>query len=238
MEVRINKFLADHGIASRRAIDVLIVEKRIKVNGSILQKPGYMVSDDDRVVVDGKEIGRKLKKNVYILLNKPSDCVTTAKDSHGRKTVLDCVESEARVFPIGRLDKNTTGVLILTNDGDLANTLMHPRYSVEKVYRAYIDREFMDRDVQIFEAGISLDGKKTSPCSARFFQHDRRDVIVTLHEGKNRQIHRMFGALGYRVQKLERIRYAGLEVGVLKQGEWRYLTVKEVEFLKKRSNNK
>ncbi len=233
MAARINKFLADHGIASRRAVDKLILERRVTVNGVILEKPGYMVRDKDRVAVDGKEITREAQQSVSMLLNKPLDCIATAKDTHGRKTVLDYIESDVRVFPIGRLDKNTTGVLILTNDGDLAHTLMHPRYSVEKVYRTYINKAFGDRDKKTFEAGIVLDGAKTAPCSARFFHNDRRDVIITLHEGKNRQIHRMFRALGFTVQKLERIRYANLDARGLKQGEWRYLTKKEVENLKK-----
>ncbi len=233
MKVRINKFLADHGIASRRAIDRLILEKRITVNGAVLEKPGQMVCDQDSVAVDGKEIQRGEKKLIFILLNKPAHCVTTAKDTHDRKTVLDCVKINARIFPIGRLDMNTTGVLLLTNDGDLAHTLMHPRFSVEKVYRAYIDRAFSDKDKKAFEAGITLDGKQTARCSTQLFRGDRRDVVVVLHEGKNRQIHRMFRALGYTVQRLDRVRYAGLSAGGLKQGEWRHLAPREIEGIKK-----
>ncbi len=241
MDVRINKFLADHGIASRRAIDILISKKRIRVNGVVLQKPGFIVHNSDRITVDGKEIKHESKKNVYILFNKPRDCVTTAKDTYGRKTVLDYIQSDSRIFPIGRLDKDTTGVLILTNDGECAHTLMHPRYSVEKIYRAYIGKAFSEKDKKLFESGIVLkeqsarggpaSGGKTAPCKTHFFQKDRRDVVITLHEGKNRQIHRMFGALGYTVEKLERIRYAGLDAGDLKQGEWRNLTKKEIELL-------
>ncbi|MEK7619484.1 MAG: pseudouridine synthase [Patescibacteria group bacterium] len=232
MEIRINKFLADQGIASRRGSDQLILEKRISVNGVILEKPGHVICDTDRVALDGKEIVRKSKQGVFILLNKPANCVTTAKDTHGRKTVLDCVQSESRIFPIGRLDIHTTGVLILTNDGDLANALMHPRYSIEKEYRAYLDRALTDKDMNKLESGIMLDGVKTSRSRIRFLGKDRREVIVTLHEGKNRQIHRMFGTLGYSVEKLERIRYAGLESGDLKRGEWRHLTEEEIESLK------
>ncbi len=247
MDVRINKFLADHGIASRRAIDTLISKKRIRVNGVILSKPGYIVHESDRITVDGKEIIKKQKKNVYILFNKPSDCVTTVKDTHGRKTVLDYIQSDVRVFPIGRLDKDTTGVLILTNDGECAHTLMHPRYSVEKIYRAHIHKALGDEDKKLFEDGIVLKeqsarggpafGGKTAPCKTSFFKKNRRDVVITLHEGKNRQIHRMFGALGYAVEKLERIRYAGLDAGDLKQGEWRHLTKKEAESLISNSSN-
>lgn len=233
MEVRINKFLADHGIASRRTIDRLIMEKRVTVNGVILEKPGRMIGEKDRVTVDGKEIVRAHTHHVYILLNKPTDCITTVTDTHARKTVLDYVKIKSRVFPIGRLDKDTTGVLILTNDGDLANRLMHPRYSVEKVYRAYVDRAITEKEKKFFESGVVLDGKKTAPCNIRFFGNDKRDCVITLYEGKNRQIHRMFCALGIAVQKLERVRYSGLDVRALKQGEWRYLSEKELESLKK-----
>lgn len=232
MKMRINKFLADHGVASRRAIDKLILEKRVMVNGVVLEKPGRLICDEDRVSVDGKRIVRRPKEHSTILLNKPLNCITTAKDPHGRKTVLDCVESGLRLFPIGRLDSTTTGALLLTNDGDLAYALMHPRFEVEKKYRAYIDRSFTKKDAEAFETGIVLDGKKTAPCTIRFLQGDKRDLLITLHEGKNRQIHRMLGALGYDVQRLERVSYAGLDVDGLKQGEWRHLTTKEVEALR------
>lgn len=231
--MRINKFLADQGVDSRRAIDALILEKRIKVNGITLEKPGYSVLEKDQITLDGKVIGKKVKQEyVYILLNKPTDCITTVKDTHGRKTVLDYVSIQQRIFPIGRLDKNTTGVLILTNDGECANTLMHPRFLVEKVYHAYLDKVFTDRDRKIFETGIMLDKKMTSPCTTRFIRNNKRDVVISLHEGKNRQIHRMFGSRGYIVQKLDRMSYARLTASGLKQGEWRYLTQKEILFLK------
>ena len=232
MNVRINKFLADHGIASRRAIDNLIMERRVTVNGEILEKPGRLISDDDRVAVDGKEIVRKAKNSVFILFNKPLNCITTVKDTHRRRTVLDYVQIDARVFPVGRLDMNTTGALILTNDGDVAHALMHPRYVVEKMYRAYISKVFTDDDKKIFESGMDFDGTKTAACSVRFVSNNKRDVIIALHEGKNRQIHRMFGALGYSVQTLERVSYAGLDTKGLQQGEWRYLTEKEIESLR------
>jgi len=231
MEVRINKFLADKGVASRRAIDVLIAEKRITVNGVPLGKPGLKVSEMDDIAIDGKKIVTKSKKNVYILLNKPTECITSVSDTHGRDTVLDYVQVKERIFPIGRLDKDTTGVLLLTNDGELANVLMHPRYSVEKVYRAHLDKSLTEKDKQRFESGIFLDGKKTAHSETRFFGNGTRDVIVTLHEGRNRQIHRMFGALKYTVEKLDRISYAGLTASDLKRGEWRYLSKPEVDAL-------
>lgn len=232
-DLRINKFLAEQGVASRRAIDAMIGAGRITVNDVRLTKPGYLVQEGDRIAIDGKEIKReRLKEWVTILLNKPSGCITTASDTHGRKTVLDYVHVKERIFPVGRLDKDTTGVLLLTNDGELANTLMHPRHSVEKVYRAHLDKPFISPDKRRFESGIMLDGKKTASCKTRFFQNNPRDVIITLHEGRNRQIHRMFQTLGYTVQALDRISYAGLTVGRLKQGEWRNLVKKEISFLR------
>lgn len=233
MEIRINKFLADYGIASRRTIDSLIASGRVTINGVRLERPGYMVSDGDSIAIDGKRVEIKKKQaSVTILLNKPSGCITTASDTHGRKTVLDCVRVKERIFPIGRLDKDTTGVLLLTNDGELANALMHPRHGVEKVYRALLNKPFISADRKRFESGIMLDKKKTAPCKTRFFQNSPRDVIITLHEGRNRQIHRMFTMLGYRVQALDRISYAGFTVGKLKQGEWRYLAQHELKHIK------
>lgn len=231
MPSRINKFLAEQGIASRRAIDGMIASGRITINGVVLSKPGYLVQASDAIAIDDKTVSAKRKEQVYILLNKPAGCITTAKDTHGRKTVFDFVTVKDRVFPIGRLDKDTTGVLLLTNDGELANALMHPRHEVEKVYRAYLDKPFTASDKKRFESGVLLDDKKTARCITRFFRNDPRDVIITLHEGRNRQIHRMFNARGYTVKKLDRVSYAGLTAGRLKQGEWRYLAHKELKHI-------
>lgn len=233
MEIRINKFLADRGIASRRAVDELIAQRRIAVNGIILERPGAKISETDSVAIDGKRVETRLRAFVYVLFNKPVDCITTVSDTHGRKTVLDYVKTGERIFPIGRLDKDTTGVLLLTNDGDLANTLMHPRYSVEKVYRVGLDKPFTERDKKRFEGGIMLDDKKTAPCQAQYFRNEKKDILVTLHEGRNRQIRRMFSTLGYEVKTLDRTSYAGLVAGRLKRGEWRYLTEREIGSLKK-----
>ncbi|MEK7648649.1 MAG: pseudouridine synthase [Patescibacteria group bacterium] len=228
MQVRINKYLADCGIASRRAIDKLIVEGRIAINGVVLKKPGAQVEQGDRVTMNGKRIDRAPSNHTYILFNKPANCITTASDPQGRKTVLDYVRLPARMFPIGRLDRDTTGVLILTNDGDLANKLMHPRYSVEKQYQVHLNKPLTETHRKTFESGIMLEGRKTAPCTARF-AGNKRNVVITLHEGRNRQIHRMFKELGYRVEQLERTRYAGLMAKGLGRGEWRELTKKEIE---------
>ncbi len=230
--MRINKYLAERGVASRRTVDEMIARGRVVVNGTMLEKPGYLVGEHDIITVDGKKIEQGTGKAVVILLNKPADCITTNKDTHGRKTVLDYVKVRERVFPIGRLDKNTTGVLLLTNDGNLANRLMHPRHEVEKVYHAHLDRPFTAFDKQRFERGIMLEEGKTASCVVRYFKNDRRNVMITLHEGRNRQIHRMFQALGYQVEELERMSYAGLTVTSLKLGAWRFLTEKEIEYIK------
>lgn len=211
----------------------MVAEGRITVNGTRLAKPGYLVQAGDSIAIDGKAVSAKHNEHLYILLNKPVGCITTVKDTHERKTVIDYVKVKERIFPIGRLDKDTTGVLLLTNDGELANALMHPLHGVEKVYRAVLNKPIVSADKKRFESGIMLDGKKTTACRTRFFHNNPRDVIITLHEGRNRQIHRMFQALGYRVEKLERISYAGLTVGRLKHGEWRHLAQQEVRRIKR-----
>lgn len=234
MPTRINKYLADLGVASRRAIDELIAQRRIAVNGRILEQPGYQVEPTDVIAVDSKPVSLLTPHKRYILLNKPTDCITTSSDTHGRNTVVDYIDIQERIFPVGRLDRNTTGVLLLTNDGELANALMHPRYSVEKVYRAYLDKPFTKNDRQRFESGVMLDEKRTAPCSTKFFRGNKKDILVTLHEGRNRQIHRMFQSFGYSVLRLDRISYAGLTVGEMQRGEWRELTVTELNKLKER----
>ncbi|MBI4250392.1 rRNA pseudouridine synthase [Candidatus Uhrbacteria bacterium] len=231
MAVRINKYLASLGIASRRAVDSLIAARRISVNGHVLDQAGYQVQPADVIAIDGKKISSTHPRHRYLLFNKPLDCITTRSDTHGRNTVLDYIDIKERIFPIGRLDRNTTGVLLLTNDGELANKLMHPRHGVGKAYRAYLDKSFTKKDRQHFESGIMLDDRKTASCSAQFFRGSKRDIIVTLHEGRNRQIHRMFQSLGYSVQRLDRISYAGLTAKGLQRGEWRELTKSEIQLL-------
>lgn len=229
--MRINKFLADQGIASRRTIDRFIKEGRIMVNGIVLTRLGYDIQSTDHIVIDGKEISHVSMKNRVILLNKPSGIITTMHDTHGRKTVADLVQCGMRVFPIGRLDKDTTGVLLLTNYGELAHHLMHPSHEIEKVYRARIDHVLSLSHQRALERGVMLDGKRTVPCII-YADKSRHGITITLHEGRNRQIHRMFRVLGYRVCELDRIRYAGLGVGSLARGQWRILTENEIKRLK------
>ncbi len=231
-KVRINKFLAERGIASRRAVDELISKGRISVNG-IVAMPGMKVGRADTIAIDGKPIGHAQQKRICILLNKPLDCITTSRDTHGRRTVLDVVRVPDRIFPVGRLDKDTTGVLLLTNDGELAHRLAHPRHGIDKIYRAHVNAPLTRDAKKRFEDGMMLDGRQTAPCTVRILPGDRQTVEITLHEGRNRQIHRMFRALGYRVEALDRIRYASLGVGRLQRGQWRFLAPREMRALEK-----
>lgn len=228
--MRINVFLASQGIASRRAIDHLIKDGKIEVNGITLTRLGYKVQSTDRITVGGKEVLRSSLKSIVILLNKPAKTITTTHDTCGRPTVMNLVKCDMRVFPIGRLDKDTTGVLLLTNDGILAHHLMHPSREIKKTYRAHINRALSLSDQDSLRCGVMLDGRRTAPCVVHV-NKERRIITISLHEGRNRQIHRMFRVLGYRVDKLDRICYAGLSVGSLKRGEWRMLTEDEIRKL-------
>ncbi len=231
--VRINKYLALCGIASRRAADRLVETGKVMVNGGIVTTKGITIRPGlDEVVVSGKMLALPEEKKVYILLNKPRDCITTNRDERSRETVLDLVDVKERVFPVGRLDRKTTGVLLLTNDGVLANKLMHPSSGVEKEYLVELGTPFPARELPVLTGGMRLKdtGEKTSPCKAKILQGGLR-VLVTLHEGRNHQVRRMFRSLGYEVKKLERTAYAGLRTGKLRRGEWRYVTAKEVEQL-------
>ena len=229
--VRINRYLAEAGICARRAADALIAEGRVTINGAIAVL-GTKVQPGDEVSVDGKPVGRK-QKDAYLILNKPKDCITTASDERGRRTVLDLIGYHDRVFPIGRLDRNSTGVLLLTNDGELAHRLMHPRFNVEKMYLVHLDKDIPRAVVIRLERGIMLDGERTAPVEINVNPHDAKELAITMHEGKNRQVRRMFEAMEFEVTKLDRIMYAGLTVKGMKRGEWRKLTNREVLHLKK-----
>ena len=228
--VRINKLLAHLGVASRRAVDQLISDNSIYVNDKLIN-PGYMVQSGDKVVVDGKLIEFARPEPIYILLNKPKGFVTSASDELGRSTVLDLVDIPERIYPIGRLDKNTTGVLLLTNDGDLAYKLSHPKFEILKRYVAHIDRGLSKADMKELSKGIMLDDEQLAPCSIKLLDQAGKIVSIELHEGRYRQIRRMFEARDYRVIDLERTHYAGLTVGSLPVGTWRPLTKKEISIL-------
>jgi 23S rRNA pseudouridine2605 synthase len=225
--MRLNAYLARSGVASRRKADELIKAGRVTVNG----EPGQLntfVGADDRVEVDGKPVAKQ--GLAYVLLHKPSGVVTTASDPQGRRTVVDLVRHASRVVPVGRLDVDTTGALLLTNDGDLAHRLAHPKYGVEKVYEAAVWGDPDETALRRLREGIELDDGPTAPAQVRRLAPGRVELI--LHEGRNRQVKRMLEAVGHRVRQLHRTRYAGLGVEGLEPGAWRELEPSEVERLR------
>jgi 23S rRNA pseudouridine2605 synthase len=224
--VRLNAYLARAGVASRRAADDLIKAGRVTVNGA----PGQLntfVQSHDRVQVDGRPVA--LQRLAYVLLHKPAGVVTTARDPQGRPTVVELVPEEPRVVPVGRLDADTTGALLLTNDGPLAHRLAHPRYGVEKVYEADVEGEPDDVALELLRNGIELDDGPTAPARVRRLAPNRIELI--LHEGRNRQVRRMLDAVGHPVTHLHRSAYAGLTLEGLEPGRWRELEPSEVDAL-------
>ncbi|NTV67637.1 MAG: rRNA pseudouridine synthase [Chlorobaculum sp.] len=232
-KVRINKFLAMCGVASRRAADQMVLEGRVTVNGQLVVEPGSRVDPrHDEVIVDGKRMAQPEHKKVYILFNKPRNVITTSHDERDRQQILDFIDVPERVFPVGRLDRKTTGLLLLTNDGTLAHLLMHPSSQVQKEYLAALDEKFPPAMLQKLTCGMRLKdtGEKVSPCRAKILD-DGMSVLVGIHEGKNHQVRRMFSTLGFEVKRLDRVAYAGLTPGELRRGEWRFLSRNEVEKL-------
>jgi 23S rRNA pseudouridine2605 synthase len=225
--VRLNAYLARAGVASRRGADELIKSGRVTVDG----EPGQLntfVEGGAQVEVDGQPVAPQ--RLAYVLLNKPPGVVTTARDPQGRRTVLDVVRHDTRVVPVGRLDVDTTGALLLTNDGPLAHRLAHPRYGVEKVYEADVDGEPTDEKLARLREGIELDDGRTAPAEARRLGPQRLELV--LHEGRKHQVKRMCAAVGLLVVRLHRSRYDGLSVDGLEPGEWRELTDEELEPLR------
>ena len=225
--MRLNAYLARAGVASRRGADELIKAGRVRVNG----EPGQLntfVAARDRVEVDGREV--RPQRLAYLLLHKPAEVVTTARDPQGRLTVVDLVPREPRVVPVGRLDVDTTGALLLTNDGALAHRLAHPRYGVDKVYVAEVEGDPGDTVLQRLRDGVELEDGRTSPARARRLGRGR--IELTIHEGRNRQVRRMLEAVGHPVVRLHRSGYGGLTLGGLGAGAWRELEPAEVERLR------
>lgn len=231
-KIRLNKLIADSGITSRRKADELISSGVVKVNGTVVSKLGTFVSLDDFVTVNGKPI-RILKRFEYILLNKPKDTICTVKDEKSRKTVIDLIKTRARVYPVGRLDRKTTGVLLLTNDGDLAHRLMHPKYQIQRVYDVGLDKPLKQEHAKEIARGLEIEGTKFQKCELIIDFKDERKVRIILVEGKNHEIKRIFEHFGYEVKKLNRKMFANLTTRGLKRGEWRPLTRQEVNYLKK-----
>lgn len=233
--MRINKYIAACGITSRRKADELIKAGQIEVNGTIMREMGYNVQPDDKVRYKG-ELLEEDNKKIYLLLNKPIGYVTTTSDEKGRPTVLDLVPNEDyRIFPVGRLDYNTSGLLLLTNDGELANKLMHPSKQLNKTYRAVISGELTRGKLARLEKGVNIGAFKTSPAKVEVIKHNRNSTVVdiTIHEGKYHQVRRMFKAVGTTVQELERRSIGNLVIGKLAIGGYRKLGPKEVEYLKR-----
>ena len=233
MEIRLNKFMANAGICSRREADEYITNGKVTVNGEVVTELGVKITASDIVEFDGKVVTPERK--CYVLLNKPKDCVTTSDDPNGRLTVLDLVKNacKERIYPVGRLDRNTTGVLLLTNDGDLASKLTHPKYVKKKIYHVWTDKDITEEDMQRIADGIELeDGEIHADAISYASETDRNQAGIEIHSGRNRIVRRIFEHLGYRVTKLDRVYFAGLTKKNLPRGRWRYLTQEEVNFLR------
>ena len=230
--VRLNAYLARAGVSSRRGADELIRTGRVTVNGQAAGLATF-VAARDRVAVDGRPVS--LEPLAYVLLHKPAGVVTTARDTHGRPTVVGLVGHEARVVPVGRLDVDTTGALLLTNDGQLAHRLAHPRYGVEKLYEAEVEGVPDPDDLRGLREGVELDDGPTAPAGARLVRSGRAGALLelSLHEGRKHQVRRMCAAVGHPVRRLHRRSYAGIDLGGLAPGEWRELTAEEVEALRR-----
>lgn len=233
--VRLNKFIADSGFCSRRQADEIIKSGRVKINNVIETNLSRRVLPSDKVQVDSNYIKQSVKLE-YILLNKPKDTISTVKDEKNRKTIMDLVRTKFRLFPVGRLDRNTTGVLILTNDGELANRLMHPKYQIERVYLAGLDKPLKTIDAEKISKGIKTPAFESNPCEVIIVPEDHTQVYITLREGKNREVKKIFESLGYMVKKLDRKAFAGITASGLARGDYRRLAREEIIHLKKITN--
>ena len=231
--IRLNKYLANAGVCSRREADDFIQAGVVTVNGQIVTELGTKVLRGDEVKFHDQPV--TLEKKVYVLLNKPKDYVTTSDDPQQRKTVMDLVKDACpeRIYPVGRLDRNTTGVLLLTNDGEMASKLTHPKFLKKKVYHVYLDKNVTMHDMQQIASGIELeDGEIHADAIEYADDHDKSQVGIEIHSGKNRIVRRIFESLGYRVTKLDRVQFAGLTKKNLRRGDWRFLTEQEVDMLR------
>lgn len=231
--IRLNKYLANAGVCSRREADEFILAGLVKVNGETITELGTKVKRSDTVAFHNEPV--KLEQKVYVLLNKPKNCVTTADDPQERLTVMDLVKTACRerIFPVGRLDRNTTGVLLLTNDGDLASKLTHPKFLKKKIYHVWLDKDVSVEDMEKMAQGIELeDGEIHADAISYVTETDKDQVGVEIHSGRNRVVRRMFETLGYHVIRLDRVYFAGLTKKNLKRGHWRYLNEKEVSMLR------
>jgi len=236
MEKRIQTILAHAGVASRREAARLVEEGRVTVDGKVVYEKGYRVDPSkNKITVNGRPIEGEEKK-YYFLFNKPKDVISTAKDTHSRKSVVDFFKRvDARLYPVGRLDRNTTGILIITNDGELTLKLSHPRFAIDKEYEVTVSSRVSSSDIRKMEKGIALEDEKTAPCKVKFLEENSsKEAIyrIILHEGKKRQVRRMFKFFGVKIRGLKRTKYAGLTLSGLARGKYRVLTEKEINRLK------
>lgn len=235
MEERLQKYMARCGIASRRKAEQIILQGNVKVNGLVVKELGSKINPEkDVVTVYNKRIYEK-EKHIYIKLYKPEGYITTVKDQFNRKTVLDLINIKERIYPIGRLDYDTSGLLLLTDDGDLANKLMHPKYHIYKTYEIEIKGSINENSINKLRTGVLIDGYKTAPAKVKLLKQDKKMSLVkiSIHEGKNRQVRKMFETVGHNVLKLKRISFGNINLGELKKGQWNYLTDHEINFLKR-----
>lgn len=233
-EERLQKYIANCGISSRRKAEELILQGKVKVNGELITQLGFKVdTDKDEVFVDGKLI-KTIEEKIYIKLNKPTGYVTTVKDQFDRKCVIDLVNIPERIYPVGRLDYDTSGLLLLTNDGELSNRLMHPRYKVYKTYIARVKGRLNATDIGWLRHGVKIDDYTTAPALADIIETDgiKTKVKISIYEGKNRQVRKMLESVGKTVISLKRVSFGNIELGDLKSGEWSRLSKKEIEYLK------
>jgi 23S rRNA pseudouridine2605 synthase len=231
-EMRLNRYIANAGVCSRRDADKLIAQGLITVNGNVVTEMGVIVKKTDKVEYEGRVLS--VEALVYVLLNKPKDVVTTLEDPHATKTVMDLVKDacDERIYPVGRLDRATTGVLLLTNDGDLAKKLTHPTHNVKKIYHVFLDKTVDRGHIMEMAKGIELEDGFIKADDISYVEDDRTQVGIEIHSGRNRIVRRLFEHFGYRVEKLDRVYFAGLTKKNLTRGQWRYLDPKEVILLK------
>ena len=231
--IRLNKFLANAGVCSRREADEFITAGVVSVNGEVVTELGTKIKRGDEVKFHDQTVS--IERKIYVLLNKPKDTVTTSDDPQARRTVMDLVKGacDERIYPVGRLDRNTTGVLLLTNDGDLASKLTHPKYLKKKIYHVHLDKNLTKADMEQIAAGVQLDDGEIHADAISYTDDFKKDDVgIEIHSGKNRIVRRIFESLGYKVMKLDRVYFAGLTKKGLRRGEWRYLTEQEVNFLR------
>ena len=231
---RLQKIIADYGYASRRKAEELIKSGRVKVNGKIVKELGTKATKNDIITIDDININKEITKKVYIL-NKPREVICSVKDEHGRKTVLDYIKTDERIYPIGRLDYDTTGLILLTNDGELANRLMHPRNNIKKTYYAKINGILSLEESKQIKKGIKIEGRVVEVDFIKLRSLNKKNntsiIEITIHEGRNHIIKKLFASLGYDVKKLKREEYGFLNLGNLKSGEYRELSLKEIKTL-------